>query len=102
MQTHIETAAARPTSSAGGARAVSATTRWEQVAAAAGVVFVAMQLAVGGILGKAPGVNSRPSVIRDHVLSHDGKILAAAALSAGSAFLFIWFLGSFREVLHTA
>ena len=102
MQTQTETAPALRTSSASGARAVSATTRWEQVGAAAGLVFVATQLAVGGMLGEMPGVNARPSVIRDYLSAHDGKVLAAAALSAGSAFLFIWFLGSLRGVLHSA
>ena len=102
MQTQIETAATQRTSSAGGGRAVSATTRWEQAGAAAGVVFVAMQLAVGGILSGAPGVNARPGVIRNYLLAHDGKVLAAATLSAGGAFFFIWFLGSLREVLRSA
>jgi hypothetical protein len=102
MQTQIETAAAREESSAGGAGAVRATRRWDQVAAAAGVVFVATQLTVGGLLGDAPGPNARPSVIRDYLLAHDGKVLAAATLSAGGAFFFIWFLGSLREVLRSA
>jgi len=102
MQTHIETAAVRRTSSTDEARAASATTRWEQVGAAAGVAFVAMQLALAGILGDVPGINARPSVIRNYLSVHDGKVLAAAALSAGSAFLFIWFLGSLREVLRSA
>jgi hypothetical protein len=102
MQTQIETGAELRTSSTGGARAVSATTRWEQVAAAAGIVFVATQLAVGGMLGDAPGVNARPSVIRDYLLVHDGNVLAAAALNAASVFFFIWFLGSLREVLRSA
>ena len=50
----------------------------------------------------APGVNARPSVIRHYLLAHDGNVLAAAALSAGSVFFFIWFLGSLREVLRSA
>ena len=58
-----------------------------------GVVFVAIQLTIGGILGGMPGVNARPSVIRDYVLANDGEVLVAATLSAGGAFLFIWFLG---------
>jgi hypothetical protein len=102
MQTQIETAAAPPTSSAGRTHGVSAIKRWEQVGAAAGVAFVAMQLAVGGILGRAPGVNARTSAIRNYLLTHDGKVLAAATLSAAGAFLFIWFLGSLRGLLHSA
>jgi hypothetical protein len=102
MQTQIETAAAPPTSSAGRTHGVGAIKRWEQVGAAAGIAFVATQLAVGGILGGAPRVNARPSVIRNYLLAHDGKVLAAATLSAAGAFLFIWFLGSLREMLHSA
>ena len=43
-----------------------------------------------------------PVLIRDYLLAHDGNVLAAATLIAGGAFLFIWFLGSLREVLRSA
>ena len=46
-------------------------------------------------------VSTHGRVIRDYLLAHDGKVLAAAALNAASVF-FIWFLGSLREVLRSA
>src|SRR5260370_1349910 len=102
MQTQVETAATLRTSSGGAARAVRATTRWEQVAGGAGVVFVATQLSGAALLGTQPGVNARPSVVREYLLAHDGQVLASAMLSALGAFFFLWFIRYSRTTLGRA
>lgn len=76
--------------------------RWEQLAAATGIVFVVLQLTTLTVLGDVPALGDPPPEIRDYLLNDGGSVLLATTLGALSAFFFIWFLGSVRGVLRRA
>ena len=76
--------------------------RRERLAAATGIVFVALQLALPLLLAGAPAADDPVPVIRAYLVDHGGNLLTAATLDAVAAFFFLWFLGSLRARLATA
>ena len=83
-------------------RPMSPTRRWERLGAAAGIVFVALQLALGGVLGAAPALDAGPTEIQSYLVDDGGDILLAATLGTLSVFFFIWFLGTVRTFVQHA
>ena len=78
------------------------TRQWERLAAATGIVFVALQLATIPLMGDTPDFDAGPREIREYLVDDGGGLLLAVTLNALSAFFFIWFLGSLRAVLRVA
>jgi hypothetical protein len=76
--------------------------RRDQLAAATGIVFVALQLPIVAILSGAPAIDDPPAVIRDYLVDDSGRILLAFTLVTVAAFFFIWFLGSVHTLLRNA
>jgi hypothetical protein len=91
---------ATPTTKDGPAPQV--TRRREQLAAATGILFVALQVPILFIVGGAPAIDDPPNKIRHYLVNDGGRILVATALGALAAFFFIWFLGSVRALLRDA
>jgi hypothetical protein len=77
------------------------TRQWERLAAATGIVFVALQLATIPVMGDSPSFDGSIKEIREYLIDGSG-LLVATMLNAFSAFFFIWFLGSLRAVLRVA
>jgi hypothetical protein len=78
------------------------TRRWEQLAAATGIMFVLLQLASLPVMGSVPALDDPTSEIRDYLVDDGGNVLLAATLLALAAFFFLWFLGSVRALLRVA
>jgi hypothetical protein len=78
------------------------TRRWDRLGAGLGIVFVALQLSVGAVLGGAPALDARLGEIQSYLVDDGGNVLLAATMGALSAFFFILFLGSMRTFLRTA
>jgi hypothetical protein len=78
------------------------TRQWERLAAATGIVFVALQLATIPLMGDSPDFDAGPREIRKYLVDDGGGLLWATTLNALSAFFFVWFLGSLRAVLRVA
>lgn len=78
------------------------TRRHDRLAAATGIVFVALQLPIVVLLGDAPAIDDPPTAIRDYLVNDGWRILWAATFSALSAFFFLWFLGSVWATLRNA
>ncbi len=76
--------------------------RHERLAAATGIVFVALQVPIVAILSGAPAIDDPPAVIRDYLVLDGGRILLATTLVTLAAFFFIWFLGSVYALLREA
>ena len=83
-------------------RPMSPSRRWERLGAAVGIVFVALQLAAGGVLGGAPALDAGPAEIQSYLVDDGGNVLLAATLGSFSAFFFVWFLGAVRTFLQQA
>jgi hypothetical protein len=78
------------------------TRQWDRLAAATGIVFVALQLATIPLMGDSPDFDAPIREIRDYLIDDGGGLLWATTLNALSAFFFVWFLGSLRAVLRVA
>lgn len=70
--------------------------------AALGIVFVALQLALGAVLAGAPALDAPPAEIRSYLVEDGANVLLAATLGTLSAFFFFWFLGTARTLLQSA
>jgi hypothetical protein len=78
------------------------TRRWDRLAAGLGIVFVALQLGLGAVLGGAPALDAPAAEIQSYLVDDGGNVLLAATLGTLSAFFFIVFLGPMRTFLRTA
>jgi hypothetical protein len=78
------------------------TRQQDRLAAATGIVFVALQLATIPLMGDTPDFDAKIGTIRDYLVDDSGGLLWATTLNALSAFFFIWFLGILRSVLRVA
>jgi hypothetical protein len=78
------------------------TRRWDRLAAGLGIVFVALQLGLGAVLGGAPAFDAPAAEIQSYLVDDGGNVLLAATLGTLSAFFFIVFLGTMRTFLRTA
>jgi hypothetical protein len=92
-----------PQRASGEAAAIAAGTRqWDRLGASLGVVFVALQLGLGAVLGGAPALDAPQVEIQRYLVDDGGNVLLAATLGTLSAFFFILFLGTVRTFLQTA
>jgi hypothetical protein len=85
--------------------AMGSTTRarqWDRLGAGLGIVFVALQLVLGAVLGGAPALDASRAEIQRYLVDDGANILLAATLGTLSAFFFILFLGTVRTFLRTA
>jgi len=78
------------------------TRRWGRLAGGLGIVFVALQLGLGAVLGGAPSLDAPSGEIQRYLVDDGANVLAAATLGTLSAFFFILFLGPMRTFLRTA
>ena len=76
--------------------------RWDRLGAGLGIIFVALQLALGAALGGAPALDAPVAEIRSYLVDDGGSVLLAATMSALSALFFISFLGTMRTFLGGA
>jgi hypothetical protein len=76
--------------------------RLDRLAAGLGIVFVALQLGLGAVLGGAPAIDAHGAEIQSYLVDEGGSILLAATMGALSAFFFIVFLGTLRTFLGSA
>src|SRR5215213_10311130 len=76
--------------------------RAERVGAAAGIVFVAMQLALVAAIAGAPALDAPTSEIRSYLVHDGGSVLVATAIGALSMCFFLWFLGTLQTFLRAA
>ena len=76
--------------------------QWDRLGASLGVVFVALQLGLGAVLGGAPALDTPPAEIQRYLLDDGANVLLAATMGTLSAFFFILFLGTLRTFLRTA
>mgnify|MGYP001091630754 CR=1 FL=1 len=76
--------------------------RLDRLAPSLGIVFVALQLGLGAVLGGAPAIDAHGAEIQSYLVDDGGNILLAATMSALSAFFFILFLGTMRTFLGRA
>ena len=83
-------------------RPMSASRRWERLGAAGGIVFVALQLALGGVIGAAPALDAAPAEVQSYLVDDGSDVLLAATLGTLSVFFFIWFLGTVRTFVQHA
>lgn len=81
---------------------MSGTRRWGRLGAAFGIVFVALQLALGAVLAGAPALDAPPAEIRSYLVEDGANVLLAATLGTLSAFFFFWFLGTVRIFMRSA
>jgi hypothetical protein len=92
-----------PQRDSGEAMGSTARTRpWDRLGAALGIVFVALQLALGAVLGGAPALDAPPAEIKSYLVDDGVNVLLAATMGTLSAFFFIVFLGTARTFLRTA
>ncbi len=102
---HKEAALANdlPQRALGDAIAPTARTRpLDRLAAGLGIVFVALQLGIGAVIGGAPALDAPAAEIQTYLVDDGGNVLVAATLGTLSAFFFIVFLGTLRTFLRTA
>lgn len=76
--------------------------RWERLAAGLGIIFVALQLGAGAMLGGAPPLDATPLEIQSYLVDDGRNVLLAATMGALAAFFGVWFLGSVRTFLERA
>ena len=76
--------------------------RWDRVGAGLGIVFVALQLGLGAVLGGAPALDAPAAEIQSYLVDDGSDVLVAATMGTLSAFFFILFLGAVRTFLRTA
>jgi hypothetical protein len=76
--------------------------RLDRLVGALGIVFVALQLGVGAVLGGAPALDAPGAEIQSYLVDEGGNVLLAATMGALSAFFFILFLGTMRTFLASA
>jgi hypothetical protein len=102
---HNEAALANDLSQRASGEAAAPTARtggWDRLAAGLGIVFVALQLGLGAVLGGAPALDAPAAEIQSYLVDDGGNVLLAATLGTLSAFFFILFLGTMRTFLRTA
>jgi hypothetical protein len=69
------------------------TRRWDRLAAGLGIVFVALQLGLGAVLGGAPALDAPTAEIQSYLVDEGGNVRLAATMGTLSAFFFICFSG---------
>jgi hypothetical protein len=74
----------------------------QRIGAAAGIVFVALQLALVATTVGAPALDAPLSEIRSYLVDDGGSILAATTIGAVSVCFFLWFVGTLQTVLRAA
>lgn len=74
----------------------------QRIGAAAGIVFVAMQLALVTALAGAPALDAPTNEIRRYLVDDGGRVLAATTVGAVSVCFFLWFLGMLQTFLRAA
>jgi hypothetical protein len=78
-----------------------ASRRWDRLGAGGGIVFVALQLGLGAMLGGAPALDAPAAEIQSYLVDDSGNVLLAATLGTLAAFFFIVFLGTLRTFLRS-
>jgi hypothetical protein len=78
------------------------TRRWDRLGAGLGIVFVALQLSLGAVLGSAPALDAPAAEIQSYLVDDGVNVLLAATMGTLSVFFFLWFLGTTRTFLQTA
>jgi hypothetical protein len=78
------------------------TRHWDRLGAGLGIVFVALQLGLGAVLGGAPALDAPAAEIQSYLVDDGTDVLVAATMGTLSAFFFILFLGTVRTFLRTA
>jgi hypothetical protein len=81
---------------------IARTRQWDRLGACLGIVFVALQLGLGAVLGGAPALDAPPAEIQTYLVDDGANVLLAATMGTLSAFFFILFLGTVRTFLGTA
>jgi hypothetical protein len=76
--------------------------RWDRLGAGLGIVFVALQLGLGAVVGGAPALDAPATEIQSYLVDDGVNVLLAATMGTLSAFFFILFLGSMRTFLRAA
>ncbi len=76
--------------------------RWERLAPASGLVFVALLIVQGALSGPPPRADDPTSKIMTYFTDHRGGILAGWYLVGLGVVFFFWFLGSLRNALARA
>lgn len=76
--------------------------QWEQIGAAAGVVFVVLLVGGSLMIPSYPHVDAPTAKIVSWVTGHRRAILAGASLQAIAVVAFLWFVGHLRHVLDRA
>lgn len=85
-----------------GARTRNGSRGWDRLGASLGIVFVALQLGIGAMVGAAPALDAPPAEIQSYLVDEGTNVLLAATMGALSAFFFLWFLGALRTFLRAA
>jgi hypothetical protein len=78
------------------------TRRWDRLGAGLGIVFVALQVGLGAVLGGAPALDAPAAEIQRYLVDDGVNVLLAATMGTLSAFFFLLFLGTMRTFLRTA
>lgn len=84
--------------------AAQQTAAWpaQRVGAAAGIVFVATQLALVAAITDAPALDAPTNEIRSYLVHDGGSVLVATTIGAVSVCFFLWFLGTLQTFLRAA
>jgi hypothetical protein len=75
------------------------TDRYARYGAATGILFVVLVVITFATLPKPPSSDAPPSEVLTYFINHDSALHVAQLLFAGTAFLFIWFIGTLRAAL---
>jgi len=75
------------------------TDRYARYGAATGILFVVLVVITFATLPKPPSSDAPPAEVLTYFINHDSALHVAQLLFAGTAFLFIWFIGTLRAAL---
>lgn len=78
--------------------------RWERLAGAGGIVFVALSIVWGILISDAPGFDDSDAEITSFYADggDSGRVFLASILLGWSPIFLLWFLGSLRSMLRRA